>query len=174
MSTLPMGPMGPGPVTTGVPVGAGARQRYGLRSAPIPSPPPAGLGARSGPRVAAVALVVVAALAAATVLGPPPAAAHSAAANGCTGVPDSGYGFEFHASCDQHDRCYGSQPYGSGTLGRSRCDRVFRSEMLRYCERHWRLSLKRAVCESVAWAYYGGVRALGYPYWAKGVATPIA
>jgi hypothetical protein len=125
---------------------------------------------------AMVVFVMVAAsvTGAAVGLGAEPAAAHGSSANGCTGVPDSGYGYAFHAACDGHDRCYGSKPYGSDWRGRRTCDRVFRAEMLNYCERHGRFSLKRAACRSRAWAYYYGVRALGAPFWARSTGTAIA
>lgn len=122
---------------------------------------------------AAVALAILMMLGS-LVIGPSPAAAHGPTANGCTGVSDSGYGYNFHAACDAHDRCYGTKPYGEGWSGRRTCDRVFRSEMLGYCGRHSRLSLKRSACRSRAWVYYYGVRALGAPFWARSTGPAIA
>ncbi len=128
---------------------------------------------RRGP-ILQLVLVIVVGLGSTTMVGVHPAAAHGVAVNGCTGVPDSGYGYEFHAACDAHDRCYGAKPYGSSWSGRRTCDRVFRSEMLGYCSRHRPLSLKRSACTSRAWVYYYGVRALGGPFWARSEGPVIA
>ncbi len=125
-------------------------------------------------RPTVVLIAVVVAVLAGALVGAPPAPAHGRAANGCTGVPDSGYGFEFHHLCDRHDRCYRTRPYGSSSAGRRSCDRVFRAQMLWYCRRHRAPSAKRTACRAVAAAYYGGVRALGHRYWAGEAATPIA
>lgn len=120
-----------------------------------------------------VLIVLLSIMGSVVVIGAGAAAAHGFDANGCTGVPDSGYGYEFHAPCDSHDRCYRRQPYGSGYGGRRLCDRIFRSEMLHYCERHARFSLKRASCRSTATAFYYGVRALGYPFWNRQLPSMI-
>ncbi len=129
---------------------------------------------RAAFRPTVVLIAVVVAVLAGALVGAPPAPAHGRAANGCTGVPDSGYGFEFHHLCDRHDRCYRTRPYGSSSAGRRSCDRVFRAQMLWYCRRHRAPSAKRTACRAVAAAYYGGVRALGHRYWAGEAATPIA
>ena len=103
-----------------------------------------------------------------------PAGADGVDINGCTGVPDSGYGFDFNEICDDHDRCYGMQPYGDGWRGRRSCDRSFRSAMFGYCKQHDWFSSKRTTCDSVAVAYYLGVRAFGWVYWQDEVPTIIA
>lgn len=103
-----------------------------------------------------------------------PASAHGAEVNGCTAVPDSGYGFDFHEICDDHDRCYGTKPYGDGWRGRLACDRTFRSAMLDYCKRHDWFTTKRAACDTVAIAYYIGVRTFGWAFWQNSAPTPIA
>lgn len=109
-----------------------------------------------------------------TGVAPSPAAAHGEDANGCTGVPDTGHGFRFHSICDRHDRCYGGRPYGDGSSGRAACDRVFRDEMLRYCERHRRFSTEGLTCRAVARTYHLGVRLLGEPFFRRAAPTPIA
>ncbi len=133
-------------------------------------------GTRVGPllRAALSVLLAVAVSGVLIVAGPAAVSAHGPDANGCTGVPDSGFGFEFHAGCDAHDRCYRTQPYGSGSAGRKQCDRTFRSELLGYCDRHGRLSLERVVCRSTARAYYYGVRLFGFPFWEQKLPTVIA
>lgn len=103
-----------------------------------------------------------------------PASADDVVVNGCTAVPDSGYGFDFHEICDDHDRCYGIQPYGDGWRGRRACDRTFRSDMLDYCKRHDWLSSKRTSCDSVAVVYYLGVRTFGWAFWPDNNPTVIA
>jgi hypothetical protein len=103
-----------------------------------------------------------------------PVSAHGVEVNGCTAVPDSGYGFDFHVICDDHDRCYGTKPYGDGWRGRRACDRVFRSAMLDYCTRHDWFTTKRAACDTVAIAYYLGVRTFGWAFWQNNAPTPIA
>lgn len=126
-------------------------------------------------RYIARAILVIVVVASSTVaVGVDRASAHGPSANGCTGVPDSGYGYNFHAACDAHDRCYGAKPYGSSWSGRRSCDRVFRSEMLGYCGRHRVFSLKRSACKSRAWTYYYGVRAFGAPFFARSSGTAIA
>lgn len=120
--------------------------------------------------VMVTALVVVATLA----FGLSPTLAHGANTNGCTGVPDSGYGFDFHEICDDHDRCYGAKPYGDGWRGRRGCDRVFRSAMREHCKQHEWYTTKRAACDTVAAAYYIGVRAFGWTYWQRAEPTVIA
>ena len=102
------------------------------------------------------------------------AAAHGSDVNGCTAVPDSGFGFDFHEICDDHDRCYANKPYGDGWWGRRSCDRVFRSAMLDYCTRHDRFTAERISCDAVAITYYAGVRLFGWAFWQNGEPTPIA
>lgn len=144
------------------------------------SVPPA--GRPKGPRVIgglAVRLIVVVALMATTAaVGTfamaAPAAAHGVDSNGCTGVPDSGYGFNFHDACDRHDRCYSIKPYGTSSAGRSACDRVFLGEMLSYCSRYSSWSGRGIACRVVARTYYVGVRVVGYPFWALSSPAPIA
>lgn len=137
---------------------------------------------QKGPRAfwgLAVRLIVVVAMmataaAAGTFAMAAPAAAHGAGSNGCTGVPDSGYGFNFHDPCDRHDRCYSIKPYGTSSAGRSACDRVFLNEMLGYCSRYSSWSGRGIACRVVARTYYVGVRVLGYPFWALSSPAPIA
>ncbi|MEM7275843.1 MAG: phospholipase A2 [Actinomycetota bacterium] len=150
------------------------------RPAPAhPSTPPGPAGTwtvgRPRRRSAAVAAVAVvgALLAAALLVAPAPAAAHGPDTNGCTAVPDAGYGFDFHDICDRHDVCYGTQPHGSDRDGRKQCDRIFRSEMLDQCREHPFFSGERAACTAVAVAYYIGVRAVGWTYWERYQPTPM-
>ncbi|MGI9599423.1 MAG: phospholipase A2 [Acidimicrobiales bacterium] len=128
---------------------------------------------RRGRKLALSAIVLLSIIGSTTLIPAPPAAAHGRSANGCTGVPDSGYGFRFHGPCDNHDRCYRARPSGSGYSGRRHCDRAFRSDMYRYCDRHHRLSPKRLACRSTATAYFYGVRLLGLPYWQHRMPSPI-
>lgn len=126
-------------------------------------------GRRSVSAIAVAGLLVLATLAFAAA----PAAAHGVNTNGCTGVPDSGYGFDFHEQCDDHDRCYSNQPYGSDWRGRRACDREFRSAMLGYCKRHDWFTRKRTACDTVAVSYYVGVRTLGWPFWLQAEPTTV-
>ena len=141
------------------------------------SRPPASRSSRSTPALAGRTLLLGLALAVGLALGPgpasTPASAHGQGTNGCTGVADSGPGFVFHDACDDHDRCYGRHPYGTGIAGRRTCDQVFRSQMLRYCRRHGH-GLHRLSCRVVAYGYHAGVRALGWPFWAVHRPSPIA
>jgi len=132
-------------------------------------------GVAAGPIRLVLALVVLTSTVSIGALsGTLPASAHGLQADGCTGVPDSGYGFSFHGICDRHDRCYRTKPYGTDSADRRRCDRVFRSDMLGYCTRHSSLSTRGIACRSVAVAFYSGVRTIGHPFWARGLTTPIA
>ncbi len=93
-----------------------------------------------------------------------PAAAHGPVEDGCSAVPDSGLLFNFHDSCDAHDRCYVYTPYGNSSAGRSTCDSVFYQDMLNDCRAMWPIwyqSFQRAGCRGVAWTYYIGVRTFG-------------
>ncbi len=152
------------------------------RTRAAPPPAPSGLGptglrppkaALVGPasphRRALLSLgvlaVLVAGLASGVVVGAGAVAAHGRDANGCTGVPDAGYGFDFHTICDRHDRCYRQPAQGRTADGRRRCDRAFLTDMQRSCNRHRRYSAPRLVCRSTARIYYIGVRALGRRAW---------
>lgn len=123
--------------------------------------------------VAAVGLAALTILATLAV-GSGPVSAQEAEVDGCTAVPDRGYGFDFEALCDEHDRCYGTKPYGDGWRARRACDRAFRSAMYDHCRQHDRFSTRRISCDAVATAYYAGVRAFGWFYWQRAVSTPIA
>lgn len=93
-----------------------------------------------------------------------PAAAQSSIEDGCTAVPDSGALFDFHDSCDAHDRCYVFTPFGNNSSGRSACDQVFYWDMVSDCRTMWPAwyqGFQRAGCQSVAWTYYVGVRTFG-------------
>lgn len=122
-------------------------------------------GRRTGPRTLVAAIVLILTIGSTFAVPPAAVLAHGRGANGCTGVPDAGYGFEFHTICDRHDRCYGSRPHGSGYHGRRQCDRAFLGAMSSQCDRHPRLGARRMTCRSVAWTYYRGVRAFGIPAW---------
>lgn len=124
-------------------------------------------------RLGVIALVGVL-LATVMVVAAGPVAAHAPNTNGCTLVPDRGFGFDFHDICDAHDICYGTQPDGSGWLGRRACDREFRSQMLDHCGLHPAASAERVTCTTVAWAYYFGVRTFGRPFWDQTSPTRIA
>ena len=116
---------------------------------------------RSRVRIGLSQLLVMLVLAAgALVVAPTFVEPASAAPNGCTAVPDSGYGFNFKPSCDAHDICYENMPYGDSYSGRRTCDQVFRSNMLNHCSTRssW---AQRTVCRGVAYTYYYGVRAFG-------------
>ncbi len=96
------------------------------------------------------------------------ASAHGANQNGCTAVPDSGPGFDFHNACDSHDLCYTFKPYGDTSAGRKACDDRFLNDMRSSCNRMWSRWYQgpiRAYCKSLAYTYYTGVRAAGGFYW---------
>lgn len=126
-----------------------------------------------GRTVVVVTVLLLATAMATVVVAPTAASAHGYKANGCTGVPDRGYGFDFHLACDGHDRCYHGQPFGTDAAGRLRCDRMFRSDMLDQCGDHGSRA-KRVACRGIAWSYYYGVRVLGSPFWDRQVGSSIA
>ncbi|MEM7323546.1 MAG: phospholipase A2 [Actinomycetota bacterium] len=125
--------------------------------------------ARAAAAIGVAILTVVVGLAVAG-----PASAHGPTVDGCTAVPDSGYGFDFHEMCDDHDRCYGTKPHGDGWRGRRTCDREFRAAMYDHCDQHDRFSARRISCDAVATAYYLGVRTFGWFYWQQSISTTIA
>ena len=97
----------------------------------------------------------------------------AAAPNGCTAVPDSGYGFDFNASCNDHDNCYEFQWYGSSANGRKSCDVRFLNNMRAHCDTRSSWG-QRVACRSVAYTYYYGVRAFGGFFFNQGTGTVIA
>jgi len=97
----------------------------------------------------------------------------SAAPNGCTAVPDSGYGFNFLNSCNNHDNCYEFQYYGSSASGRKACDVDFLNDMRAHCSTRSSWG-QRAVCRAVAYTYYYGVRAFGGFFFDSESGTRIA
>ncbi len=145
----------------------------GRASQTSPAPRPKRLGTMMV-RFLVVAAMMVSTAAIGTFAMAAPAAAHGVDTNGCTGVPDSGYGFDFHDACDHHDRCYATKPYGTSSAGRSACDQVFLNDMLSYCSRYSVWSGPGIACRTVARTYYVGVRVLGYPFWALSAPAPIA
>jgi hypothetical protein len=88
------------------------------------------------------------------------AAAHGNGTNGCTAVPNSGLGFDFHGSCDGHDLCYQNYWYGRSDQGRSACDVWFYNSMAAHC-RNAQPWWWRPTCYSQAEIYYRGVRLFG-------------
>lgn len=78
-------------------------------------------------------------------------------ADGCTGVPDSGFGVDFKPVCDKHDACYAPE----STTDRLVCDDVFRTDLLAACT----ASPTVGACNAQAEVYYRGVRALGRPFY---------
>ena len=93
-----------------------------------------------------------------------PAAAQQPVVDGCTAVPDRGLSFDFTEACNDHDRCYFFEPLGGGETGRSACDNVFYQDMLSSCRAmwpQWYQGVARAVCNSVAFTYFLGVRSFG-------------
>ena len=94
----------------------------------------------------------------------PAAVAHGPNENGCSFSPDSGPTFNFHASCDQHDRCYHNKPAGRSRAGKNKCDAVFLSSMLHSCRVRNSGALsgpKKAACYSIASLYYSAVQRFG-------------
>lgn len=83
-------------------------------------------------RTTTVVAAILAAVAAATI-ATPTASGHGPGTNGCTGVPDSGLTFNFHAACDRHDLCYDQLWYGNGRTGRLGCDNLWSREMKDSC-----------------------------------------
>ena len=132
-----------------------------------------GLSRRAGAQLVAI-IVLVATVSSGLAIGAGPAAAHGSGANGCTGVPDAGYGFDFHAACDRHDRCYRQRTRGTTWRGRLGCDRAFLADMGRSCDRHRRYSAPGLACRSTARLYYLGVRALGHAAWLRALGPVIA
>lgn len=74
--------------------------------------------------------------------------------NGCTGVPDSPFGFEYAPSCNNHDMNYSD----TTTMSRAEADAQFRTDMLNTCDTKYDGSL---LCKVTANVYYVGVRILG-------------
>lgn len=85
--------------------------------------------------------------------------------NGCTLSPDSSYFpvyYNFHDTCDRHDVCYDTKPFGDSTAGRKACDDRFRADMKSWCNnRYGSTSPARYACRGVADTYYGAVRTFG-------------
>lgn len=124
--------------------------------------------------MAVATLAVVGAL---FVIAPAAAEAAEVEVNGCTAVPDSGPTFDFTEACNDHDRCYVNQPYGSDSAGRRACDRAFAQDMLDHCDDRWPDSADRRdrrVCRGVARVYYFGVRVFGGISWDEGEPAPLA
>lgn len=107
-------------------------------------------------------------------------------ANGCTAVPDSGYGYNFHDICDIHDYGYGTHRdvsaygiyYGGYGISRYNLDNAFHVRMDNNCY------YRRAYAGSGFFAssncyyrsdlYYQGVRYFGYPFYSRySVNTPM-
>ncbi len=97
----------------------------------------------------------------------------AAAPNGCTGVPDSGYGFNFNASCNDHDNCYAFKYFGDSASGRQACDVRFLNNMKAHCNTRSSWG-QRTFCRGVAYTYYYGVRALGGFFFARATGSNIA
>jgi hypothetical protein len=90
----------------------------------------------------------------------PQAQAHQQYTDGCTVVPDSGWGFDFHAICDLHDLDYVYRPHGVNEWGRSVADLTFLYRMRDHC-RARPAGAAQTNCYSVAQQYYNGVRTFG-------------
>ncbi len=87
--------------------------------------------------------------------------------DGCTAVPDSGPGFDFTESCNQHDRCYLQRPYGDDRAARKQCDVEFYHDMVDSCRQDNEGFWARRGCYGLAGVYYLGVRAFGGFGWAE-------
>ncbi len=87
-----------------------------------------------------------------------PAEAHGWPTNGCSHAPDSGPWFNFHESCDYHDRCL---YYGWST--KAGCDYNFYLQMRSYCLNTYPWSHPyRGACLYTAWIYYQAVKNLSW------------
>lgn len=155
----------PTPVSTEPIEAIGGRAR---RSSRLP-----GRSRRVGAQLVVI-VVLVAAFSSGLAIGADPVAAHGSGENGCTGVPDAGYGFDFHSACDRHDRCYRQRTRGTTWRDRLGCDRAFLADMERSCNRHRRYSVPGLACRSTARLYYLGVRALGHGAWLQTAGPVIA
>ncbi|WP_457665230.1 phospholipase A2 [Thiolapillus sp.] len=84
----------------------------------------------------------------------------------CTGVPDSGFGYNFTACCQQHDDCYGCQGAKQNRSKRD-CDQKFCNCMLRQC-RSKGAGWRKENCLNRARQYCIGVKKLGRTWYDKG------
>jgi hypothetical protein len=64
--------------------------------------------------------------------------------------------FPFVYACNNHDICY-----AAGVESRYTCDARFLSDLLGVCRAFSSWWMSRAACTSVAYVYYGAVRAFG-------------
>ncbi|MGB6296614.1 MAG: phospholipase A2 [Rivularia sp. (in: cyanobacteria)] len=77
-------------------------------------------------------------------------------------TPNAPAGVGFKSACNNHDRCYDT--YDPNNFSRSKCDKIFRSEMLQVCARKFNTIVERpllAKCNTAANAYYKVVREFG-------------
>ena len=77
-----------------------------------------------------------------------------ATVNGCTGVPDRPFGFNFKPACDDHDRNYSTD----STISKVKADQQFKADMLNICETKYDNS---SLCRATAQVYYLGVSMMG-------------
>ena len=77
-----------------------------------------------------------------------------ATVNGCTGVPDKPFGFNFKPACDNHDINYSID----SQLSKAQADQVFKNDMLNICKTQYDNSL---LCRAAAQIYYAGVTIFG-------------
>jgi hypothetical protein len=74
--------------------------------------------------------------------------------NGCTGVPNEPFGYNFKPACDNHDI-----NYSSGTNHtKSQADSIFLNDMLTICKTEYNNDL---LCRASSYTYYTGVTIFG-------------
>ena len=73
-----------------------------------------------------------------------------ATVNGCTGVPNQPFGFNFKPACDRHDVNYSTETQ----MSKVQADQTFRNDMLNICKTKYDNSL---LCRATAEVYYVGV-----------------
>lgn len=84
-----------------------------------------------------------------------------ATVNGCTGVPNKPFGYNFKPDCDNHD-----VNYSSGTnYTKSQADSIFLNDMLTICKKEYNNDL---LCRASAYTYYAGVQTFGGSFYEGG------
>ena len=77
-----------------------------------------------------------------------------AISDGCTGVPNEPFGYNFKPACDNHDF-----NYSNGTnYTKSQADSIFLKDMLTICKTEYNNDL---LCRASSYTYYTGVTILG-------------
>ena len=92
---------------------------------------------------------------------------HDWSTDGCSGVPDTGFTFDFTHPCHRHDFGYRNfkrleKQFAEDTwnaVSKLLTDQMFRTDMREHCL--GRPILARPTCYTTAQVYYWGVRALG-------------